>query len=102
MMIFPKRGAGFVSRLRLPGALALRDQFPHLRHELMRDPHHRLGGLNAGLILSHCFVLALTVIVCEDLPHFAFIPIWWKLGVAHCCFFFLRLLKAARGFPVSS
>src|SRR5580700_6491128 len=78
-------------------ALAFGDQFTDLRYEFMRNVHDRFGGFNAGLVLRQGIFFSLPVVIGEHTPYFLFVPIWRKLVVAHCCFFLLRLRKAASG-----
>jgi hypothetical protein len=82
--------------------MALCDQFPHLGHQFVRNVHYGFRRLDASLILGHGVILGLFLVMREYSSHLLFIPTVWKLGIAHCCFFFLRLRNAARGFPIRS
>src|SRR5580704_6773559 len=83
-------------------ALALRDQFADLWHELVRNIHYGFGRLNPCFILRQSVLLSLLLVMGEDAEHLLFIPIGGELAFAHRCFFLLRLRNAARGFPVRS
>jgi hypothetical protein len=64
-------------------ALALRDQFPDLAYEFVRNIHYRVGGLNACLILRQSILLGLLLVMGKYSSHFLFVPIGWKLVFAH-------------------
>jgi len=66
-------------------ALALRDQFPNLRYEFVRNIHYRVGGLNASLVLRQSILFGLLLVMGEYSSHFLFIPIGWKLTVVKVC-----------------
>jgi len=83
-------------------AVALRNQLPDFRHEIVRYVHDRFGGLDASFVLYKGRLLGLLLVVSQHSSHFLFVPSRREVALAHCCFFFLRLRNAASGFPASS
>ena len=67
----------------------LRDQFPDLGYEIVGNIHYAFGGLNASLVLHQGVFLGLFFVVGEYSSHLLLVPSDWRLGLAHCCSFFL-------------
>lgn len=81
-------------------AVALRDQFPHFRNEIVRYIHHRFGGLDSSFVLNDGVLLSLLLVIREYSSHLLFIPSGWKLALSHCWFFLRRLRYATIDDPV--
>jgi hypothetical protein len=63
-------------------ALALRDQFADLWHELVRNIHYGFGRLNARFILRQSILLSLLLVMGKDAEHLLFVPIGGELAFA--------------------